>query len=111
MGNEGGLVWNEYVGKNHGKSLFVRSYEHCLMGIRGQVSRSTDGHLIHANVDTDVIITESAPYGSTMKPNELYDIIERFCLGPDTICGQDGSRFRMTRKCQAIPITIRCIIV
>ena len=32
-------------------------------------------------MDTDVIITESAPYGSTRKPNELYDIIERFCLG------------------------------
>eukprot|EP01084_Bolivina_argentea_P266488 452005_1 len=79
--NNNGYVQNEYEGKNYEKSLFVRSYEHCLMGIRGQVRRSTDGHLIHANVDTDVIITESAPYGSEMKPNELYDIIERFCLG------------------------------
>jgi len=80
--NGGGfVVQNEYDGRSYADSLFVRSYEHCLMGIRGQVRRSTDGHLIHANVDTDVIITESAPYGSTMKPKEIYDIIERFCMG------------------------------
>jgi len=74
------LAPNDYEGNTY-SGLFVRSYEHCLMGIRGQVRRSTDGHLIHANVDTDVIITESAPYGSSKKPNELYDIIERFCMG------------------------------
>jgi len=55
--------------------------EHCLMGIKGTVRRSTDGHIIHSNVDTDVIISENPPYGSTGKPVELYDIIERFCLG------------------------------
>lgn len=33
------------------------------MGIRGTVRRSTDGHIIHANIDTDVIIAEEPPYG------------------------------------------------
>ena len=42
-------------------SLFVK--EHCLMGIKGTVRRSTDGHIIHANIDTDVIIAEEPPYG------------------------------------------------
>lgn len=41
-----------------------------------------DGHLIHANLDADVVISEE-PFDlySTKKPAELYDIIERFCLG------------------------------
>lgn len=33
------------------------------MGIKGTVRRSTDGHIIHANIDTDVIIAEEPPYG------------------------------------------------
>ncbi|KAG8390610.1 hypothetical protein BUALT_Bualt01G0101400 [Buddleja alternifolia] len=44
-------------------TLFQRSKEHCLMGIKGTVRRSTDGHIIHANIDTDVIIAEEPPYG------------------------------------------------
>jgi mRNA (2'-O-methyladenosine-N6-)-methyltransferase len=55
--------------------------EHCLMGIRGTVKRGIDGHLIHSNVDTDVIVSEEPPLGSTEKPEELYSIIERFCAG------------------------------
>ena len=31
--------------------------EHCLMGLRGNVKRNADGHFIHANVDTDVIVS------------------------------------------------------
>jgi mRNA (2'-O-methyladenosine-N6-)-methyltransferase len=42
---------------------FVVMKEHCLMGIKGTVRRSTDGHIIHANIDTDVIIAEEPPYG------------------------------------------------
>jgi hypothetical protein len=34
------------------------------MGIKGTVRRSTDGHIIHANVDTDIIISEEPEYGS-----------------------------------------------
>ncbi|XP_021899846.1 methyltransferase-like protein 1 [Carica papaya] len=44
-------------------TLFQHSKEHCLMGIKGTVRRSTDGHIIHANIDTDVIIAEEPPYG------------------------------------------------
>ncbi|KAL6980339.1 mRNA (2'-O-methyladenosine-N(6)-)-methyltransferase [Sarracenia purpurea var. burkii] len=62
-------------------TLFQRSKEHCLMGIKGTVRRSTDGHIIHANIDTDVIIAEEPPYGSTAKPEDMYRIVEHFALG------------------------------
>lgn len=32
-------------------------------------------------MDTDVIIAEEPAYGSTEKPEELYELIEHFCLG------------------------------
>lgn len=62
-------------------TLFQHSKEHCLMGIKGTVRRSTDGHIIHANIDTDVIIAEEPPYGSTEKPEDMYRIVEHFSLG------------------------------
>ena len=40
-----------------------------------------DGHQIHANVDTDVMLSEEPPYGAMDKPSELYAIIEHFCNG------------------------------
>jgi N6-adenosine-specific RNA methylase IME4 len=46
------------------RSVFQRTKEHCIMGIKGTVRRSTDGHFIHCNVDTDVIISEEPHYGS-----------------------------------------------
>uniref|UniRef100_A0A2P2J5L0 Uncharacterized protein MANES_14G024000 n=1 Tax=Rhizophora mucronata TaxID=61149 RepID=A0A2P2J5L0_RHIMU len=55
-------------------TLFQHSKEHCLMGIKGTVRRSTDGHIIHANIDTDVIIAEEPPYGELNPP-----FIIRFC--------------------------------
>ena len=51
------------------------------MGIKGTVRRSQDGHIIHSNVDTDIIVTEEPKYGSDRKPEELYSIIEHFALG------------------------------
>lgn len=51
------------------------------MGIKGTVRRTTDGHLIHANIDTDITISEEPPTGSTKKPEELYQVIERFAQG------------------------------
>lgn len=51
------------------------------MGIKGTVRRSTDGDFIHANVDLDVIITEEPPQGSLDKPEEIFHIMEHFCLG------------------------------
>ncbi|CAD8211045.1 unnamed protein product [Paramecium octaurelia] len=73
---------NQYVaGQDYGDNLFRRVKEHCLVGLRGDVKRASDQHFIHANIDTDVIITEEEVMGSTKKPEELYEIIERFCLG------------------------------
>ncbi|XP_063243345.1 N6-adenosine-methyltransferase non-catalytic subunit [Bacillus rossius redtenbacheri] len=63
------------------KAVFQRTKEHCLMGIKGTVRRSTDGDFIHANVDIDLIISEETEYGSLDKPVELFHIIEHFCLG------------------------------
>jgi len=62
-------------------STFLRTKEHCLMGIHGSVRRNTDAHIIHSNIDTDVIIAEEPKVGSNRKPEELYHIIEHFCLG------------------------------
>ena len=39
--------------------------EHCLTGIKGTMRRAQDGHVIHANVDTDIMMAEEAPFGST----------------------------------------------
>jgi len=61
------------------KAVFQRTKEHCLMGIKGTVRRSTDGDFIHANVDIDLIITEENE--SSEKPTEIFHIIEHFCLG------------------------------
>ncbi|KAK3586085.1 hypothetical protein CHS0354_033207 [Potamilus streckersoni] len=62
-------------------AVFQRTKEHCLMGIKGTVKRSTDGDFIHANVDIDLIIDEEPEYGSKDKPVEIFHIIEHFCLG------------------------------
>lgn len=63
------------------KAVFQRTKEHCLMGIKGTVRRSTDGDFIHANVDIDLIISEEEEFGSFDKPIEIFHIIEHFCLG------------------------------
>ncbi|KAK1261181.1 Methyltransferase-like protein 1 [Acorus gramineus] len=74
-GNKGNML------RHDSHTLFQHSKEHCLMGIKGTVRRSTDGHIIHANIDTDIIIAEEPPYGSTTKPEDMYRIIEHFSLG------------------------------
>ncbi|PIK49806.1 putative methyltransferase-like protein 14-like [Apostichopus japonicus] len=68
------------ISLEHG-AVLQRTKEHCLMGIKGTVRRSTDGDFIHANVDLDVIITEEPPQGSLDKPEEIFHIMEHFCLG------------------------------
>ena len=62
-------------------SILKHTKEHCLVGIKGTVKRGQDIHFINANIDTDIIVSEELPIGSTEKPDELYRIIERFCLG------------------------------
>ena len=61
--------------------MITATTEHCLVGIKGTVRRNYDGHAIHANVDTDVMLSEEPPYGATDKPSELYAIIEHFANG------------------------------
>ncbi|KAK1652961.1 hypothetical protein QYE76_070766 [Lolium multiflorum] len=67
--------------RHDSRTLLQHSKEHCLMGIKGTVRRSTDGHVIHANIDTDIIIAEEPTDGSTKKPDDMYRIIEHFALG------------------------------
>lgn len=82
------ICWVKTNIKNpgHNKNLqpnatFQRTKEHCLMGIKGTVKRSTDGDFIHANVDIDLIIEEEPEYSCKDKPVEIFHIIEHFCLG------------------------------
>jgi len=51
------------------------------MGIKETVRKSTDGDFIHANIDIDLIITEANKHDSIEKPDEIFNIIEHFCLG------------------------------
>jgi len=75
------------------KAVLSRTKEHCLMGIKGTVRRSTDGDFIHANVDIDLIIDEEPEPGSLDKPVEMFHIAEHFCLGKRRlhIFGRDSS--------------------
>ncbi|KAH7107053.1 MT-A70-domain-containing protein [Auriculariales sp. MPI-PUGE-AT-0066] len=83
------IVWvKTNKSSNHGpgsepptSSLLTRTKQHCLMGIRGTVRRSTDGWFVHCNVDTDVIVWEGDSTDPTRKPPEMYTLIENFCLG------------------------------
>merc|ERR1712137_614645 len=62
-------------------SILQRTKEQCLMGIKGTLKRSIDTHFIHANCDVDLIMEEEKEFGSTLKPTELYELAEHFCLG------------------------------
>ena len=75
-------------------NLLQHTKEHCLVGIKGAIKRGIDSHFIHANIDTDVIVYEEPPQGSTEKPVELYRIIERFCMGRKRIelFGEDRNK-------------------
>lgn len=64
--------------------LFERQQWHCWMCITGTVRRSTDGHLIHCNVDTDLQIGNPV-YGDRYKvfennavPDSMYKLVENF---------------------------------
>ena len=75
-------------------TLLQHTKEHCLVGIKGAIKRGIDSHFIHANIDTDVIVDEEPPQGSTEKPVELYRVIERFCMGRKRIelFGEDRNK-------------------
>lgn len=64
------IVWvktnkgKDFVKSGDGRDeggLFAGQKEHCLMGIRGTVRRSTDSRFVHCNVDTDVMVWENEP--------------------------------------------------
>lgn len=55
---------NINISHRDNKFIFHHTKEHCLMGIKGTVRRNQDGHLIHTNIDTDIIIAEEPPLGS-----------------------------------------------
>ncbi|XP_075248134.1 N(6)-adenosine-methyltransferase non-catalytic subunit METTL14-like [Convolutriloba macropyga] len=63
------------------ETLFHRTKEHCLVGIRGTVKRNQDGDFIHANTDLDLILSEEPEFLSHEKPEEIFKIIQHFCLG------------------------------
>ena len=59
------------------ETLVEKMQWHCWMCITGTVRRSTDGHLIHCNVDIDISIeTEETRRGAV--PSELYKVAENF---------------------------------
>ncbi|CAE8742747.1 unnamed protein product [Polarella glacialis] len=62
-------------------SMLQRTKEHCIVGVKGTLKRSVDTHFLHANCDVDLIMEEEKGFGSTLKPSELYETIEHFCLG------------------------------
>ena len=43
--------------------------------------KASDHSFIHPNIDTDVIVSEEPEFADTEKPDEIYKIVERFCLG------------------------------
>lgn len=60
-------------------SLFEKMQWHCWMCITGTVRRSTDGHLIHCNVDTDLNIeNEEDNNKNLVVPNHIYKVAENF---------------------------------
>ena len=62
------------------------------MGIQGSIRRGVDGHIMHANVDTDIVVAPDRG----QKPAELYDIIENFAQGRRRLelFGNDGGARR-----------------
>ena len=51
------MLWTNVCGRLP-DSVVTATTEHCLVGIKGTVRRNYDGHIIHANVDTDVMLSE-----------------------------------------------------
>lgn len=61
------------------KPLFTKHQWHCWMCITGTVRRSTDNHLIHCNVDTDLQIENNETNNSiNAVPDSIYKVAENF---------------------------------
>lgn len=61
-----------------GKPLFTKHQWHCWMCITGTVRRSTDNHLIHCNVDTDLQIENETDKNLNAVPDSIYKVAENF---------------------------------
>ena len=81
------------------------------MGIRGTVRRSVDGDFIHSNIDIDLLIDEEQEVGNDQKPKELFDIVERFCLGKRRLVSVSYfSKFRSLLKKKSNVLFIQKIL-
>lgn len=58
-------------------ALIERMQWHCWMCITGTVRRSSDGHLIHCNIDTDMTIENKSTRNNAV-PDHLYRVVENF---------------------------------
>ncbi|CCH58292.1 hypothetical protein TBLA_0A04990 [Henningerozyma blattae CBS 6284] len=58
-------------------TLMEKMQWHCWMCITGTVRRSSDGHLIHCNIDTDLSIETSTTRDGAV-PTHLYKVAENF---------------------------------
>lgn len=64
------------------RPVLLPTKEHCLVGILGNLRRDRDGHIMHANIDVDVIVSEApCDPSDESKPRETYEVIENFCQG------------------------------
>ncbi|KAK6456481.1 uncharacterized protein RJT20DRAFT_128399 [Scheffersomyces xylosifermentans] len=59
-------------------SLLQKQQWHCWMCITGTVRRSTDNHLIHCNVDTDLQIESPNDTRKNAVPDSMYRVAENF---------------------------------
>ncbi|CDK27002.1 unnamed protein product [Kuraishia capsulata CBS 1993] len=59
------------------EALLENTQWHCWMCITGTVRRSTDSHLIHCNVNTDLALENETTLNSAV-PHHLYQVAENF---------------------------------
>ena len=84
------------------KSVLQHTKEHCLMGIKGTVRRSTDFDFIHANVDLDIIITEEVAYFLTFFYGNTDDVTCEMSLFTYWTSLQTSSNLFCQRRCAVV---------
>ena len=63
-----------------GERFVLRDSDWDIMS-KEQIMQTGLVQFVHPGSCTDVIVGEQPPGGSTVKPTELYDLIERYCVG------------------------------
>ncbi|XBW37414.1 hypothetical protein QEN19_002994 [Hanseniaspora menglaensis] len=98
-----------YPGMANGtdESLLDKMQWHCWMCITGTVRRATDGHLIHCNIDTDLILENETPLVSSNSPstsiNEPSTYIKKNNCVPSEIYKIAENFSTATRRLHIIP--------